>query len=132
MVDFGFSESINEQLLTSKAGTPGYIPPELFTGLPYTAKGDIFSLGVMLYSLVGGYSPFKGRSYKAILESNKKGKIVFDKPVWKYVSKQCQDLILRMCDVNPLNRITAWDILNSSVTFCLLFIVDKGLIIAKR
>lgn len=64
LVDFGFAEEINENMLTSKAGTPGYIPPELYANLPYTPKGDIFSLGVLLFSLVGGYSPFKGRTYK--------------------------------------------------------------------
>ena len=30
IVDFGFSEKINPDRLTSKAGTPGYIPPELY------------------------------------------------------------------------------------------------------
>lgn len=64
IVDFGFAEKINSNTLTSKAGTPGYIPPELYANKPYIDKGDIFSLGVLLFSLVGGYSPFKGKTYK--------------------------------------------------------------------
>ena len=35
----------------SKAGTPGYIPPEIFRNKPYIEKGDIFSLGVIFYSV---------------------------------------------------------------------------------
>jgi calcium/calmodulin-dependent protein kinase I len=46
--------------LLSKAGTPGYIAPEVFSDLPYTAKGDVFSAGIIFYSLVSGSSPFKG------------------------------------------------------------------------
>lgn len=51
IVDFGFAEKINEEKLMNKAGTPGYIPPELFESKPYTDKGDIFSLGVILYAV---------------------------------------------------------------------------------
>jgi len=51
LVDFGFSEPINEKELVSKAGTPGYIPPEIFKLNPYTSKGDVFSIGVIFYSV---------------------------------------------------------------------------------
>ena len=51
LVDFGFAEPINEKELVSKAGTPGYIPPEIFKLNPYTAKGDVFSIGVIFYSV---------------------------------------------------------------------------------
>lgn len=50
--DFGFSEKINYKALVSKAGTPGFIPPEIFKCHPYTAKGDIFSLGVIMFSVI--------------------------------------------------------------------------------
>lgn len=51
LVDFGFAEPINDKELVSKAGTPGYIPPEIFKLNPYTAKGDVFSIGVIFYSV---------------------------------------------------------------------------------
>lgn len=63
LVDFGFAEPINEKELVSKAGTPGYIPPEIFKLHPYTDKGDVFSVGVIFYSLVSGISCFKGKNY---------------------------------------------------------------------
>jgi serine/threonine protein kinase len=52
LVDFGFAEPINDKELVSKAGTPGYIPPEIFKLHPYLAVGDVFSLGVIFYSVV--------------------------------------------------------------------------------
>ncbi len=54
LIDFGFAEKINREQLLSKAGTPGFLPPELFKMAPYTEKGDVFSLGVILYCLVSG------------------------------------------------------------------------------
>lgn len=63
LVDFGFAEPINDKELVSKAGTPGYIPPEIFKLNPYTAKGDVFSVGVIFYSLISGMSAFKGKNY---------------------------------------------------------------------
>ena len=49
--DFGFAERINDKELVSKAGTPGFIPPEVFKLQPYSSKGDIFSLGVVFYTV---------------------------------------------------------------------------------
>ena len=55
IVDFGFAEPINNKELVSRAGTPGYIPPEIFKLNPYTNKGDIFSVGVIFYSVKNIY-----------------------------------------------------------------------------
>lgn len=49
IVDFGFAEVINEKELVSKSGTPGFLAPEIFRGRPYTSKGDVFSVGAMLF-----------------------------------------------------------------------------------
>jgi calcium/calmodulin-dependent protein kinase I len=54
VIDFGFAEYINYNKLESKAGTPGFLPPELFKNVPYTDKGDVYSLGVILYCLICG------------------------------------------------------------------------------
>lgn len=35
LIDFGFAEKINREKLMSKAGTPGFLPPELFKMQPY-------------------------------------------------------------------------------------------------
>ena len=56
LVDFGFAEPINHQELVSKAGTPGYIPSEIFKLHPYTDKGDVFSVGVIFYSVIFLYN----------------------------------------------------------------------------
>lgn len=71
----------------SKAGTPGYIAPEVFESQPYTEKGDVFSLGVIFYSLVSGRSPFKGILF------NYYAQVIIIKRSWKLIEVQKYPLI---------------------------------------
>ena len=58
LIDFGLSKaSKNNRNLTTVAGTPYYMAPEVLEG-SYSQKADIWSLGVLLYTLVCGYLPF--------------------------------------------------------------------------
>jgi serine/threonine protein kinase len=70
LIDFGFAEKINYEKLESRSGTPGFLPPEMFHSIPYTDKGDVFSVGVILYCLIAGTTPFKGKNCKEVLEKN--------------------------------------------------------------
>ena len=70
-------------------GTPGFLPPELFKLSPYTEKGDIFSLGVIFYSLLVGSTPFKGENYKNVIENNKYCKVNYSHESLKSYSEGC-------------------------------------------
>jgi serine/threonine-protein kinase len=48
-------------------GTPGYIAPEVITGGRATARSDVYALGMVLYVLLTGSSPFEGTTPAAIL-----------------------------------------------------------------
>ncbi|EGR34230.1 protein kinase domain protein [Ichthyophthirius multifiliis] len=113
VIDFGFAQNINYQKLDSKAGTPGFLPPELFKNLPYTEKGDVFSLGVILYCLVSGQSPFKGKLYKEVLENNRRCKISFESSIWNKISDDCKFLIKKMLEYDPKKRYSCKDVLMS-------------------
>jgi serine/threonine-protein kinase len=62
VVDFGLAriEASNLTETGSLLGTPAYMSPEQFLGLPADARSDIFSVGVMLYQMLTGDRPFTG------------------------------------------------------------------------
>ena len=57
LIDFGLSKASKKRNLSTIAGTPYYMAPEVLQG-SYSTKADIWSLGVLLYTLVSGYLPF--------------------------------------------------------------------------
>ena len=64
IMDFGIAklDSAHLTLPGNALGTPAYISPEQLNGHPVDGRADIFSLGVILYSMVTGYRPFQGNS----------------------------------------------------------------------
>eukprot|EP00330_Aristerostoma_sp_ATCC50986_P012246 CAMPEP_0114602584 /NCGR_PEP_ID=MMETSP0125-20121206/25153_1 /TAXON_ID=485358 ORGANISM="Aristerostoma sp., Strain ATCC 50986" /NCGR_SAMPLE_ID=MMETSP0125 /ASSEMBLY_ACC=CAM_ASM_000245 /LENGTH=217 /DNA_ID=CAMNT_0001812859 /DNA_START=41 /DNA_END=694 /DNA_ORIENTATION=- len=73
LIDFDFSHKMDEPLNEGMKGTPGYRPPELLSGgLKNLKSADIYSLGVVLFTIVVGWAP-----YEEIEESQDKFK--FDK-----------------------------------------------------
>lgn len=63
LIDFGFGvykDQLNDMNEDEKyAGTPGFIPPEVYERKGYDFKLDTFSLGIILYFLLYGYLPFQ-------------------------------------------------------------------------
>ena len=61
IIDFGLSNKYQENYsLKTIVGTPQYISPEIISGVEYTDKCDIWSLGIIMYCLLCGYPPFLG------------------------------------------------------------------------
>ena len=68
ITDFGVAKLAEGQttLTGQMLGTPAYMPPEQFTGSGIDGRSDIFSLGVVLYSMTTGEQPFPGESVTAV------------------------------------------------------------------
>jgi len=61
LVDFGFARFFDDDkgLMTTRLGTPGYVAPEILKAKKYTKSVDIFTMGVILFSLYSGFPPFR-------------------------------------------------------------------------
>ena len=107
--DFGVGKQIKQnQLLKDSCGTPAFVAPEILLNSPYDPfKCDIWSCGVLLYSMITGFVPFRGNNdyelHKNIISGN------FQKI--HFATFECNDLIQKLLNVNPNQRILLSDIL---------------------
>ncbi|KAL7558895.1 hypothetical protein ACA910_019430 [Epithemia clementina (nom. ined.)] len=113
IADFGFAKKcLKPASLTTQCGTPGYVAPEILEGTPYDTQVDLWSLGVIVYILLGGYPPFIEQNQRDLFRKIRKGQYEFHEEYWGQVSKEAKDLISTLLTVNPSSRLTADQALN--------------------
>uniref|UniRef100_A0A8C2XBG0 MAP/microtubule affinity-regulating kinase 3 n=1 Tax=Cyclopterus lumpus TaxID=8103 RepID=A0A8C2XBG0_CYCLU len=102
IADFGFSNEFTAgSKLDTFCGSPPYAAPELFQGKKYDGpEVDIWSLGVILYTLVSGSLPFDGQNLKELRERVLRGKY----RVPFYMSTDCEGILRRFLVLNPAKR----------------------------
>lgn len=114
LTDLGLAEKIsspNGEHLTSSCGTPGYVAPEILHQLPYGAKVDVWSLGVILYIILCGYPPFYSTDQSQLFRQIKRAEYDFNDEYWQTVSPEVKDLISQVLVVNSKDRLSAKEFL---------------------
>ena len=105
LIDFGLSIQQNAKKDNRRVGTPYYMSPEMVRG-NFNYASDVWSIGVILFIMVTGKQPFRGKSKEEVFEKIKKGN--YDKNTLNRAkcSKEVKDLIKKMLVTEYSKRIT--------------------------
>mmetsp|Transcript_7741 Transcript_7741/g.8449 ORF Transcript_7741/g.8449 Transcript_7741/m.8449 type:complete len:383 (-) Transcript_7741:100-1248(-) len=106
LADFGFAVIAEGNTVTSQCGTPGYIAPEILENKSYGKPVDMWSFGVILYILLGGYPPFHDDNQRALFRKIVKGEYEFHPEYWGTVSDEAKDLIRGLLTLDMSKRLT--------------------------
>ncbi|KAI9668890.1 MAG: hypothetical protein M1831_000960 [Alyxoria varia] len=109
LADFGIAKTLDSQheVLTSMAGSFGYAAPEIMQRQGHGKAVDIWSMGVITYTLLCGYSPFRSENMTDLIHETSSGKVVFHERYWRDVSKDAKDFIRSLLQPSPQLRPTS-------------------------
>ena len=117
LCDFGWCVSVEKGERTTFCGTYEYMAPEMVNDELYDMGIDIWSLGVLLYEMIHGYSPFRAHNNQGqdpksaqveIFLNIKNNKYTID----KQITEECTDLIAKLLTTDTKKRIRIGDIFN--------------------
>ena len=110
LTDFGFAKQLKpNDLLHIACGTPLYVAPDMLRrdSSGYGREVDLWSAGVLLFVMIGGYPPFYDEDNVKLLMAVQEGEYDFPSPYWDGISPSCKDLIDKLLVVDPATRLTA-------------------------
>ena len=114
LADFGFAKSVEKKNgCRTLCGTPGYLAPEILERWPaYDVKCDVWSVGVILFLLLGGYLPFDDEDEDKVFDRTRNGQYDFRPQFWRNISSGAKDLVSQCLTINPHKRLDATQALN--------------------
>jgi len=105
ITDFTFARFVEPgNLLTTLVGTPLYMAPEIFLEKQYTEKGDLWSVGVILYQMLTGTQPFKAESVIELVTNIQRSEMSW--PAGFTVSPNVKDLVTNLLVKTPQLRMS--------------------------
>ena len=82
LIDFGFAKKLNDvkkDRAYTNCGTPGYCAPEVMMDQGHTYKADLWSIGILICEMIGGFTPFQNKNEasnpKLIMEKCRSGQL---------------------------------------------------------
>uniref|UniRef100_A0A3Q3JBG8 Ribosomal protein S6 kinase n=1 Tax=Monopterus albus TaxID=43700 RepID=A0A3Q3JBG8_MONAL len=114
--DFGSAKQLRAEngLLMTPCFTATFMAPEVLRKQGYDAACDIWSLGILLYTMIAGFSPFASTpkdTAEEILAQIASGKLMITGGNWDLVTDSAKDIVSKMLHVDPHQRLTAPQVL---------------------
>ena len=108
LIDFGFGKCL-KKILTERTytncGTPGYCAPEVMLDSGHTYKADIWSIGILICEMIGGFTPFQNKNEasnpKLIMERCRNGQLNLP----KNLKGNTRDLVKLLLIDDPVQRL---------------------------
>ncbi|CAD5206379.1 unnamed protein product [Bursaphelenchus okinawaensis] len=115
LIDFGFAKLLRSEngMLMTPCYTAQFVAPEVLKRQGYDMSCDVWSLGVLLFAMLSGETPFLTSASdepSKILQRVGEGKFTMSGPHWSKISDLAKDLVMRMLHVDPGRRISAKEI----------------------
>ncbi|KAK9237602.1 kinase-like domain-containing protein [Lipomyces kononenkoae] len=113
LADFGIAKMLetSDEVLTTMAGSFGYAAPEVLMRTGHGKPCDIWSLGVITYTLLCGYIPFRSETVDEFIIEVRENGVIFHEKYWRDISKDAKEFILAMLRLNPDKRYTSKQLL---------------------
>ncbi|KAH8675376.1 calcium/calmodulin-dependent protein kinase [Xylariales sp. PMI_506] len=114
LADFGIAKMLDtkDEVLTTMAGSFGYAAPEVMLKKGHGKPVDMWSMGVITYTLLCGYSPFRSENLQDLIDECSNAQVVFHDRYWKDVSGDAKDFILRLLQPDAEDRWSSQQALN--------------------
>ncbi|XP_060229443.1 ribosomal protein S6 kinase alpha-2 isoform X1 [Meriones unguiculatus] len=114
--DFGFAKQLRAEngLLMTPCYTANFVAPEVLKRQGYDAACDVWSLGILLYTMLAGFTPFANGpddTPEEILARIGSGKYALSGGNWDSISDAAKDVVSKMLHVDPQQRLTAVQVL---------------------
>ncbi|XP_015983598.2 ribosomal protein S6 kinase alpha-2 isoform X2 [Rousettus aegyptiacus] len=114
--DFGFAKQLRAEngLLMTPCYTANFVAPEVLKRQGYDAACDIWSLGILLYTMLAGFTPFANGpddTPEEILARIGSGEYALSGGNWDSISDAAKDVVSKMLHVDPHQRLTAVQVL---------------------
>ncbi|XP_064149260.1 ribosomal protein S6 kinase alpha-2 isoform X4 [Loxodonta africana] len=114
--DFGFAKQLRAEngLLMTPCYTANFVAPEVLKRQGYDAACDVWSLGILLYTMLAGFTPFANGpddTPEEILARIGSGKYALSGGNWDSISDAAKDVVSKMLHVDPHQRLTVVQVL---------------------
>jgi serine/threonine-protein kinase len=109
LIDFGIASQAGAKRLTyagftQALGSPDYISPEQVKGKRGDARSDLYAVGVMLYEMLSGQTPFSGPSPLAVMNDRLINHPLPPREAEPSITPQLQEVLYRALEREPKNR----------------------------